>query len=233
MSEITLLDKIAFNPDPEALLKRMRIQKRGPDADALEGLLNDAVSIVNPKGMYKVVFLEEKGDDFVVFAGIRFMSRVMRVNLDQTQRAFPMIATCGREIEDWSKGIKDMLHRFWVDMIMEEALRKAASYVVDHIKERFEIENISYMSPGSIDDWPLSQQRGLFELLGDPKGEIGVELSENFLMIPTKTVSRLMFSSEEGYENCRLCPREGHCPSRRAPFDPNLYARKYRLEDKG
>lgn len=227
MSEIVVLKKIDFDPDPEMLFKKFRFQREGPDGEILEALLGDALDIARPKGMYRVAFVDEKSEDFVTLDEVTLDSRVMRINLDKTQRAFPMIATCGSEIAEWSRGITDMLQRFWVDMIMEEALKRAGATVLNHIRERFEIENISYMSPGSIADWPLSQQRGLFQLLGDPEKEIGVKLTESFLMIPTKTVSRLAFPSDERYENCQLCPRKGHCPSRRAPFDPDLYARKY------
>lgn len=226
MNQITVLKKIDFEPDPDALFTRLRLKKGSRDASDFEEILKDAVAVARPKGIYRLAFIQDRGDDFIVLDGVRLTSRVMAVNLDDRHRAFPMIATCGREIEAWSKEIHDILHRFWVDSIMEVALRKAASAVMDHIKGTFDIENTSYMSPGSIDSWPLGQQPRLFELLGDAVKEIGVDLTESFLMIPTKTVSRLVFASEERYENCLLCPREG-CPSRRAAFDPDLYARKY------
>ena len=58
--------------------------------------------------------------------------------------------------------------------------------------------------------------------------EIGVELTDSFLMLPVKSVSGLMFESEEHYTNCTLCPR-AKCPGRRSPFDPQLYRQKYHL----
>jgi hypothetical protein len=45
-------------------------------------------------------------------------------------------------------------------------------------------------------------------------------------MTPNKTTSGLLFSSEENYYNCQLCPMED-CPGRRAPHDPGLYERRY------
>jgi len=70
------------------------------------------------------------------------------------------------------------------------------------------------------------QQRELFTLLGDTRGPVGVELTETCLMVPVKSVSGIFFPSETHYENCQLCPRET-CPGRRAPYDSDLYARRY------
>ena len=85
------------------------------------------------------------------------------------------------------------------------------------------------MSPGSLADWPLEQQRALFAVLGDTEGLIGVRLAESCLMIPTKSVSGMRFPTETSFESCQLCPR-AVCPGRRAPYDKGLYDRKYARE---
>jgi len=38
------------------------------------------------------------------------------------------------------------------------------------------------MNPGSLEDWPLTEQRVLFALLGDPQAAIGVRLTDSLLM---------------------------------------------------
>jgi predicted transcriptional regulator len=83
------------------------------------------------------------------------------------------------------------------------------------------------MNPGSLTDWPLREQRALFSLLGDVQATVGVELTNSLLMVPTKSVSGIFFPAEESFASCQLCPREA-CPNRRAPYDPELYDRKYR-----
>lgn len=82
------------------------------------------------------------------------------------------------------------------------------------------------MSPGSLEDWPVSQQSALFSLLGDTQHAIGVQLTESCLMVPTKSVSGIRFPMEDSFESCQLCPRED-CPGRRAPYDEALYARRF------
>ncbi len=48
-------------------------------------------------------------------------------------------------------------------------------------------------------------------------------------MIPPTSVSEIIFPSEVRFESCQLC-RRGNCPSRQAPFDPNL-AQRYGIEE--
>ena len=150
----------------------------------------------------------------------------MSVNLSKLDRIFPIIATCGREIEEWSKGIHDILYQYWADKIKEMALESARKNGIEYVYNRYNLKRISFMSPGSIDDWPLSAQTGLFSLLGNAVSEIGVELTDSFLMLPVKTVSLIIFETEINYDNCQLCPRKS-CPTRRATYVPDLYEKRY------
>ena len=83
------------------------------------------------------------------------------------------------------------------------------------------------MSPGSLKDWPIEEQRPLFEIIGDVEGTIGVRLSESLLMIPRKSVSGLFFSTDIRFQSCQLCPRK-RCENRRARYDEGM-AREYGL----
>ena len=62
------------------------------------------------------------------------------------------------------------------------------------------------------------------------RAEIGVQLTDSYLMHPLKSVSGILFATDGTYGNCQLCPVE-RCPNRRAPYDPTLFDRKYRLVD--
>ena len=97
----------------------------------------------------------------------------------------------------------------------------------EHLIDHFQPGKISRMNPGSLPDWPLPEQQQLFALLGGGPASIGIKLTDSFLMVPIKSVSGIWFPNEESFESCRLCPRE-KCPGRRAPYDPDLYDRKYR-----
>jgi hypothetical protein len=225
MNEI-ILNNIPFQPNLTLLMKKLRLKEGSSHATKLKRLANEAQAIAKPRALYKVGFIESKGDDYVVIDGITLTSRVLRVNLEPAYRIFPYVATSGIELDDWARSMDDMLDRYSADMIAEMALRSAIQALKNHLEERYRPGATSVMSPGSLVEWPIEEQRQLFALLGNPKEAIGVQLLDSLLMIPTKSVSGIRFPTTESFESCQLCPRED-CPGRRASYDEGLYERKY------
>ena len=224
-----VLDNIPFQPKLDSLLKAFHVREGSSSAAKLGRIAVDAQAIAKPKAVYKIAFIESKGEDHVVVDGVTLTSRVLRVNLEQVHRVFSYVATCGREMDEWSNSIDDMLESYWADKIKEMALRSARQALDKHLQDRFRPGRMSRMNPGSLPDWPLKEQRKLFALLGDPKDAIGVELTENLIMVPLKSVSGISFPAEADFASCQLCPRE-KCPGRRAEYDETLYDRKYRSD---
>jgi len=224
--ESVVLERIPFRIDPEDLGKRLHLKGASPHLREALSLGEEAQRIGKPKATYRAAFIDEKGDDLVVIEGTGFRSRILRVNLDQAQRVFPYVATCGTELEEWAHEIRDTLCRFWAETIKEMALRCAHAALEKDLQDRYRPGNLSRMSPGSLADWPLQEQRPLFGLLGEAVERIGVHLNESLLMIPTKSISGIRFPTEESFESCQLCPRE-ICPNRRAPYDSTLFERKF------
>lgn len=226
MEPAIVLCDIPFRPDPAALIRRLRIPDQPGYIRRFRRLVADGQAVARPKAMYRPAYIESRDPDTVVIDGIRMTSRILRVNLVQAHRVFPYVATCGREMAAWAEGFSDLLDRFWADAITEAALREALRILEADIGSRFNPGPTGSMNPGSLRDWPLEEQRKLFQALGDPMTTIGVELTDSFLMIPIKSVSGLRFPTEIRYENCQLCPRD-RCPERRAPYDRELHARRY------
>jgi hypothetical protein len=224
---LVVLDQIPFEPDMAALRTKLRIRDGMRYGQRLEQLVREAQAVAKPKAVYKVSLVEDKGDDFVSVDGIRFTSRILRVNLEPVHRVFPYVVTCGTELDDWAAGIDDMLEGFWADAIKEVALRGAITVLNEHLEERYRLGKTAVMNPGSLGEWPLSEQRALFKLLDDPETTIGVQLTKSYLMVPNKSVSGILFPTETGYFNCQLCPRHD-CPGRKAAYEPQLYETKYR-----
>jgi hypothetical protein len=225
--ETVVLDRIEYRPAVASLAARLRVAEGSDDLVELEQLAGEAHAIARPKALYAAGYIEERGDGHVVISGTRFTSRILRVNLAHAHRAFLYVATCGTELEAWAKSLTDLLHRYWAEAMQEAALREATRALQKELTERYRPGKMSSMAPGSLGEWPLSEQRALFAALGDVKEAIGVELSDSLLMIPAKSVSGIRFPTTESFESCQLCPRAG-CPGRRAPYDETLYERRYR-----
>lgn len=218
---------IAFQPSLDLLQEKLRIKPGSSYVKRLETLTAEAQAAARPRALYRVALVDEKGEDFVVLDGVRFSSRILRVNLEPAHRVFPYAATCGVELHEWAESLDDMLERYWADVICELALRSADEALDTHLAQRFQPGQTSSMNPGSLGDWPLREQRALFELLGNPEEKIGVRLLKSCLMVPSKSVSGIQFPTEEGFASCQLCPRID-CSGRRAPYDSELYERKYK-----
>jgi len=221
------LDNVPFQVDFAKLCKTLRVKEGSGQIEQLKSMVAEAQAAGRPKALYREAFIDSKGDDHVVIDGIRFTSRVMRINLGEVYRVFAYVATCGVELEEWSQKYKDILASYYADVIKVTVLRMTFRRLNDRLIESCGIKRLSRMNPGSLPDWPLSEQKQLFALLGEGPQSLGIRLTDSCLMLPLKSVSGIWFPSEAAYENCQLCPRE-RCPGRRAPYEPGLYDRKYR-----
>jgi hypothetical protein len=227
LMESRILDAIPLQFDLDQLSKQLRIKEGAGHLEKLKKLAEQAQVVGKPKAFYRMAYIEERTDDRVKVNGVWLSSRVLQVNLEKAHRIFPFVATCGRELEEWSQPITDLLEKYWADAIKETALRQTVKYLNEYLVENFRPGNLSRMNPGSLPDWPLAEQRPLFTILGEGPGAIGMQLTEHFLMLPIKSVSGIWFPTEESFESCGLCPRE-NCRGRRAAYNQDLYARKYR-----
>lgn len=224
-----VLKEIPCSIDRLKLAKRLHVDLDSADGRGLMRMVNDAEVEACPKAYYRIAYIDARGEGWVEIDGRRFNSRVLSVNLEQANRVFAFAATCGVELDRLFRGVTDLLESFWADAIKEAFLRQVFSAMNRHIEETFKPGKTSVMSPGSLEDWPITQQVPLFGLLGDVEAEIGLELLDSLLMRPTKSISGLRFTTETGFESCQLCPREV-CEGRRAPYQPELMTHRYQRE---
>jgi hypothetical protein len=221
-----VLDPLPYEVETGPLLAALHVRKGSRHIDTVLRLADEATRYARPKAIYRIVYIEARGDDFITTEGIRFSSRILRVNLDGLHRFFPFVVTSGRELEEWAEAQDDMIERFYADAINQAVVQSASRKLTQHLIDTLQLGQISAMNPGSLTDWPLREQRPLFALLGDVPGAIGVELTDSLLMTPTKSVSGIAFPVEETFASCQLCPR-ADCPNRRAAYDAGLFERKY------
>ena len=223
-----ILDNIPIQLDTAKVLNKMRQRNRNEEIEkGVQELVDMARPIARPKAIYEVCYVDNKGEDSVDIGGVRFTSHVLRVNLDKVERVFPYVITCGRELDEVNIPSSEIMKSFLLDQVKETVLTLARKYFEDYLKEKYALGRMSRMVPGSLQDWPVTQQAGLFSIFGNVEDLIGVRLTDKCLMLPIKSVSGIYFPTEIRFESCQLCPRES-CIGRRAPYDPGL-AKKYGL----
>jgi hypothetical protein len=197
-------------------LDALHISEDDEDAALFDTQLRQALAIARPKAVYER-FKPDVRTDHVYINGERFNGPFIAEKLKGQQSVIVYAATCGRELNDWAAAFTDYFEQFAAEtlkqfvlaMAMEDLHKAAAGY--------FEPDkSISTLNPGSLPQLPITEQRPLFAAL-NAAADIGVVLTDSCLMVPNKSVSGIMFQSEEQFHNCRHCPRE-NCPGRRAEF---------------
>ncbi len=220
------IDSIPFHPDFEALAKRLHIRAGNPMLADLQGFVSEMQAIARPKVFYKIAFIDQSDGDTVVIDGVTFHSRILCVNLAEIHRVFAYLATCGTELAARREKEQDILFQFWADAIMEAAVRAAVEALQADLAARFQTGKIAVMNPGSLKDWPITEQQPFFQLLGPGAQQTGVVLNDSMLMHPAKSITGLYFETESGFVSCQLCPRQA-CPNRRSDYIPGLLDQKY------
>jgi len=221
-----VFNSIPVDLETDKVLKFMRMRNANQQVERMvQELVEIAHSIAKPKAVYKVCYVDDKDGDTVTIDGVRFASRLLRINLGQVERVFPYVATCGTELEEVAIPSRDVMKSFCFDAIKTVILRSAVDYLSNRLTEHYVLGKMSHMNPGSLESWPITQQKELFSIFGNVEELIGVKLTDSCVMYPLKSVSGIYFPTEIRFESCQLCPRE-KCIGRRFPYDPEL-ARKY------
>ncbi len=221
-----LLDDIDFEVDTGRLLKKLRVDPKSSIACHLADMVKQANEVARPRAYYLIGAIQSRDEDRIVIDDVTLKSRVLQINTRELNRVFPFVATCGSEMEAWAGTFSEMIDRYHADELRLAALREAIAEVERDITRRFGSVKLGQMQPGSLKDWPIHEQEPLFRILGEGAAKIGVSLKDNMLMVPGKSESGIYFEDQKGFKSCCLCPVK-HCPSRREPYDLELYLREY------
>ena len=206
-------------PSKEELLKGLELSEAYEGLiDVAEELVDACLAVAAPKAVYAClpVSLCEGG---VAVGDVVVEAPFVVEKLAPCSFAVPYVGTCGAEAEAWADGLTDPLERYWADKLKLILLGRVQRALRDTVKAACfaESEHMASLNPGSLPQWPISEQKKLFAMLDGGADAIGVILKESYLMVPTKSGSGIYFAHNEHYENCMLCPRVD-CPNRRAPF---------------
>ena len=214
------IDLIPVILDPGEIATRLRFDPVRAGFDSLDELIALAQGLIRPRAVYEVAYTGAKGEGKVEVAGVTFESPILRKNLETANKVFPYIITVGPELERAASAQDDLLKQYYLEEMANMALESAAGWLGGQLEARYGVTGLANMSPGSLEDWPITEQTKLFSIFGDTERSIGVRLTDSMLMLPRKSISGILFPSEEGFVACQLCERE-RCPGRKAAYEPN------------
>lgn len=213
-----------FQPDPEKIAAKYAVDSDDPLYSRIKDACQEVGEIGKPVACFKEAKVDEWGSDYVVIDGVRFSGKFIADRLKNSKIVYPYVASCGKELDTWGRNCGDMILDYCYDDIRQSSIKPVLDMVHETVMNRFGAYKLASVNPGSIPQWPLSEQKPLFNLLGSVYETTQVKLEKNLLMYPLKSVSGILFESDEGYCNCRICRRQ-NCPGRREELDEDQFAK--------
>jgi hypothetical protein len=214
------IDPIPVILDGGEIAQRLRFDPSRAGFESLDDLVHRARALIRPRGAWEAAFVGARGERTVEVGPVVFESPLLGKNLERANKVFPYIITVGPELERAAAAMDDLLQQYYLEEMANLALEQAAAWLSGYLEVRTGVAGLANLSPGSLVDWPITEQPKLFSLFGDTEGLIGVRLTDSLLMVPRKSISGILFPSEEGFVACQLCDRE-NCQGRKAPYRPS------------
>ena len=218
-----LIDDYQLAFDEQDILRRLGMPVDHVFGESIRKLLRETKSIAKPKAFFLTYPVAKVTEKTVSLGGVRFQSVALAKNLKDAEVAYPYLCTCGRELAQYATTLTDMVEKFAFDAIMEFYERQINLTLDGRLINLLPEKHIIGRSdPGALPGWPIQEQKKLFQLFGDNAAKIGVELSDDYLMAPLKTISGIKYAAKEDHPDCIYCQRE-NCSHRLAPYDEKAY----------
>jgi len=223
MQDVHVMDDFEILLDESSILRQMRINPDSPAVPHVAGLIERARAVARPRALYRACHVERLHGDSLWIDGLQFTSRTLVNLVGPVNRVFPYIVTCGHELGSAVQPDGKTIEKLALDVVGNQILRSTCKALEKLLANRFQLETIGRIGPGAGDGllWPVEQQRDLFRLLGNVESAIGVQLTKDCMMLPMKSLSGLLFETQEDFCDCQLC-RSENCSMRSAPFDQAL-----------
>jgi hypothetical protein len=174
-------------------------------------------SLIEPKAVYTFLRIDNIKNNRIYLENDIVLSGIVLADmLELGQEVVPYVVTVGPELENKARQEHSPLRAWIIEKTADYALEKTSDQIKSHVAERLG-SVISTFTPGSGTGKPfgIEQQETLFRVL-DATKKIGVLLTTSYLMVPRKSVSGILASTDEEYVACEHCPRS--CEERRKPF---------------
>ncbi|MCH5296844.1 MAG: methionine synthase [Ruminococcus sp.] len=141
-------------------------------------------------------------------------------HLEGCEKAILMCATLGADIDKLIRisQISDMAKAVVLDSFSSVAIEQVCNKVDEIIAEKYDGCYMTFRFSPGYGDYPLSLQQDFLRMLDAPR-KIGLTTNDNFLLMPSKSVTAVMGISKNPIEKkkrgCAICNMRGKCKYRR------------------
>lgn len=183
--------------------------------DQMEVLMDECEKMVLEKAAPKFLYIELDLPCNTIMGG-----RDIANHLDGCEKAILMCATLGAEIDKLIRisQISDMAKAVVLDSFASVAVEQVCNKVDEIIAEKYDGYYMTFRFSPGYGDYPISLQQDFLRMLDAPR-KIGLTTNENFLLMPTKSVTAVMGLSKNPIERkkrgCAICNMRGKCRFRK------------------
>lgn len=183
--------------------------------DQMEVLMDECEKMVLEKVAPKFLYIELDLPCDTIMGG-----RDIANHLDGCEKAILMCATLGAEIDKLIRinQISDMAKAVVLDSFSSVAVEQVCNRVDEIIAEKYAGYNMTFRFSPGYGDYPISLQQDFLRMLDAPR-KIGLTTNDNYLLMPTKSVTAVMGLSKNPIERkkrgCAICNMRGKCRFRK------------------
>lgn len=183
--------------------------------DRMEVLMDECEKMVLEKAAPKFLYIELDLPCDTIMGG-----RDIANHLDGCEKAILMCATLGAEIDKLIRisQISDMAKAVVLDSFASVAVEQVCNKVDEIIAEKYDGYYMTFRFSPGYGDYSISLQQDFLRMLDAPR-KIGLTTNENFLLMPTKSVTAVMGLSKNPIERkkrgCAICNMRGKCRFRK------------------
>jgi len=222
-----VIDRTTVNINQQKVLRDLGYDARSKPPARMRALVNEYSANINqiiaPSYSYVTRDIDfVQGRYTFLEGGLVFESKVIARLLEQCEQITAFTITIGECLEETVGQIADdgfILRARVLDAIGSDAIEKVADTIQDRTRWLAAAEGLTVsrrFSPGYC-DWPINQQRILFNAMNDDTA--GINLTEECVMVPHKSISGIIGmgtpeNNIEHYNPCETCHKQG-CDGRR------------------
>lgn len=183
--------------------------------DQMEVLMDECEKMVLEKAAPKFLYIELDLPCDTIMGG-----RDIANHLDGCEKAILMCATLGAEIDKLIRisQISDMAKAVVLDSFASVAVEQVCNKVDEIIAEKYDGYYMTFRFSPGYGDYPISLQQDFLRMLDAPR-KIGLTTNDNYLLMPTKSVTAVLGLSENPIERkkrgCAICNMRGKCRFRK------------------
>jgi hypothetical protein len=201
-----------------------RNQKIEAELDNLiDSCINEIKGVSNPFYTYRIFDIEPKEDEVrVLETDLILKGKDISSHLKHSKKCAILAATLGVSVDNRIRvlGKTDTTRAVILDSCATEAIESICNMVESQIKGIAEKEGLDInfrYSPG-YGDLPINVQPGILNVL-NAQNKIGLTCTENFILLPRKSVTAIIGFVEEGKKEvkkgCKTCRAYNNCLYRR------------------